>query len=52
MSKDNNRIEPFTVRDDFSRFILGSKLLKNTKTGSVKKEFIELFKRYGLPKVI
>ena len=52
MSKDNHRIEPFTVRDDFSRFVLGSKLLENTKTESVKKEFVELFKRYGLPKVI
>lgn len=52
MSKDNHRIEPFTVRDDFSRFVLWSKLLENTKTVSVKKEFVELFKRYGLPKVI
>lgn len=49
MSKDNQRIEPFTVRDAFTRYVLGSEDLLNTGTEAVKQAFIKLFNKYGLP---
>lgn len=51
-STDNYRIEPFTVRDAFSRYVLASKILDNAKGETVKQAFIELFHRYGLPRTI
>lgn len=49
---DGNRIEPLTVRDEFSKKILDVRLLANTKTESVKQCFLQLFKTYGIPKRI
>jgi len=44
--------EPFTVRDLHSRFVLETRLME-TKTGeAVRAVMTELFKKYGLPKVI
>jgi len=52
--KDANglKVEPLTVRDEHSRKILEVRLMKSTKTEAVRIVFEELFKRYGLPKVI
>jgi len=48
---DGQRVDPLTVRDLFSRFILGIQLL-NFRHESVGKYFQQLFARYGQPKVI
>lgn len=40
------------MRDEHSRKILEIRLMKSTKTEAVRIVFEELFKRYGLPKVI
>jgi len=40
------------VRDEYSRKILDIRLLKSTKTESVKASFENIFKKYGLPKMI
>ena len=52
--RDSNgsKVEPFTVRDEYSRKILEVKLLKSSKTEAVQACFEQLFKRYGLPKMI
>lgn len=44
--------EPFTVRDLVSRRILCIKLMKSKTSEAVKEVMKELFKKYGLPKVI
>lgn len=49
---DSNRIEPLTVRDAHSRYILGIQIMTSTKTAPVKAVFEELFKTYGIPKAI
>lgn len=43
---------PLTVRDLKSKFIFTVRLMEKTTAGEVKKVFQELFKKYGLPKVI
>jgi putative transposase len=52
--KDANglKVEPLTVRDEYSRKILDVRLMKSTKTESVRVAFELLFKSYGMPKVI
>jgi hypothetical protein len=50
--RDGTRCEPLTVRDAFSRFILGAQVLENTRTETMLAEFSRLFLLYGLPKVI
>ncbi len=49
---DGTRIEPLTVRDLFSRFILAIVLLRRIDLNEVKRCFEKLFRRYGLPEVI
>lgn len=44
--------EPFNVIDLYSRKILCSKLVESKSTDAIKEIFIDLFRRYGLPKVI
>lgn len=44
--------EPFTVRDLISRKILCVRLMQSKDADSVKSVMSELFKKYGLPKVI
>jgi putative transposase len=46
------RIEPLTVRDLFSRYILIIRLLPDQRWRPTKAVFVQLFKRYGLPQVI
>ena len=50
--KEGARFEPLTVRDEYSRFILLVKRLPNASGETVKQCFEELFKIYGLPKII
>jgi hypothetical protein len=46
------RCEPLTVRDDFSRYILGVRAMATNTTVLVRAEFEQLFAHYGLPRVI
>ena len=48
---DGQRVDPLTVRDLFSRFILGIRLLRHQHE-PVRRYFQGLFARYGQPKVI
>ncbi len=49
---DGEICEPFTVRDRYSRKILCVKLMQSKTSAAVKAVMTELFKTYGLPKVI
>lgn len=50
-TRDGQRVDPLTVRDLFSRFILGIRLL-SFQHEPVRQYFQQLFRRYGKPKVI
>jgi transposase InsO family protein len=49
---DGQRVEPLTVRDLFSRYVLAVRLLKQQKWEAVRRVFLQLFGRYGYPAVI
>ena len=49
---DGEICEPFTVRDQFSRKILCAKLMTSKDSAAVRAVMTELFRTYGLPKVI
>jgi transposase InsO family protein len=49
---NGQRVEPLTVRDLFSRCLLGIRLLPDQQWWRVRSVFIGLFRRYGLPRVI
>jgi len=51
-SVDKARIEPLTVRDAYSRYILCADVLANGRTETVQSSFERLFKLYGLPQTI
>ncbi len=52
--KDRNglRVEPLTVRDEYSRMILEVRAVENSSTDTVKAAFERLFRLYGLPEAI
>jgi putative transposase len=49
---DGTRVEPLTVRDLASRYILAVDLLESQKIPECRRSFERLFRRYGLPQVI
>jgi hypothetical protein len=49
---DGTRCDPLTVRDLFSRWLLAVRILPHQRQAAVRRVFIGLFRRYGLPKVI
>jgi putative transposase len=49
---DGTRCDPLTVRDLFSRFLLAVRILPHQRHAAVRRVFIGLFRRFGLPKVI
>src|SRR6266567_178127 len=49
---DGRRCEPLTVRDLFSRYVLSVALLPNQSDTAVRRVLAQVFRRYGLPKVI
>ena len=51
-TKDNQRVDPLTVRDHYSRYILGIDIQQGQKESSVRKYMCRLFKTYGLPRSI
>ena len=48
----DERCEPLTVRDDFSKYILGIETPEKGDIPNVKAVFEALFRRYGLPEYI
>ena len=46
------RVEPLTVRDEYSRMILELKAVENARTETIRSCFEELFERHGLPGAI
>jgi transposase InsO family protein len=51
-TRDKNRCEPLTIRDEFSRFIIDIVALRYTHTEIVKDCFRNCFEKYGLPEYI
>jgi transposase InsO family protein len=51
-TRDGHRVDPLTVRDLFSRFVLAVRLLPDQSWWRVQTVFVWLFCRYGLPRVI
>lgn len=46
------RCQPLTVRDEYSRYVLGLRRVADARGDTVRACFEELFKRYGLPAAI
>lgn len=51
-TQDGRRVEPLTVRDLFSRYVLCIRLLPQQNWRAVRRIFLGLFDRYGYPKII
>lgn len=51
-TRDGGRCDPLTVRDLFSRYLLAVRILPDQRQTPVRRVFLSLFRRYGLPKVI
>lgn len=51
-TKNKEKCEPLTVRDEFSKYILCIKVLEKGDTFYVKQAFEGLFDKFGLPEVI
>jgi len=51
-TRDRNRFEPLTMRDDYSRYVLCAQALEDACTETVRQQMIRVFERYGLPEVI
>ena len=46
------RCEPLTVRDEYTRYLLELRAVKNARSVTVRRVFEQLFERYGLPQRI
>jgi transposase InsO family protein len=51
-TQDGRRVEPLTVRDLFSRYVLCIRLLPDQRWEPVRRIFLRLFRQYGYPRVI
>lgn len=51
-TREGERCEPLTVRDDFSRYVLCVCVPGNARTETVQREFERLFDKHGLPHTI
>jgi len=51
-TKEREKCEPLTVRDEFSKYIFSISILEKADISSVKREFEHIFKQYGLPQMI
>jgi len=51
-TQDGQRVEPLTVRDLFSRYLLTIRLLRDQSWGPVRRVFLQLFRQNGHPEVI
>jgi transposase InsO family protein len=46
------RCEPLTIRDEYSRYLLAIRAMNTSRTEPVRAEFEQVFEHFGLPKVI
>jgi transposase InsO family protein len=51
-TRNRQRFEPLTIRDDFSRYLLCTQAMENARGETVREQMIRVFERYGLPEVI
>src|SRR5262245_18136374 len=51
-TQDGRRVEPLTVRDLFSRYVLTIRMLPDQRWEPVQRIFLRLFRQYGYPSVI
>ena len=51
-TRDGQRVEPLTVRDLFSRYLLAVVLLPDQQWRPARAVFMRLFRKYGLPTII
>ena len=51
-TQDGQRVEPLTVRDLFTRYLLSIRLFPNQDWLAVRRVFRSLFRRHGYPQVI
>jgi putative transposase len=51
-SKEGLRVEPLTVRDEYSRMLLEMRILGDCRGETVRRCFEEIFRRHGLPGAI
>ena len=50
--RDGLRVEPLTVRDEYSRMVLEMRAVTNSRTETIRACFERLFERHGLPAAI
>jgi len=48
----NQRCEPLTVRDEYSRYLLEVRAVEDARSETVRKSFERIFERHGLPEAI
>jgi len=51
-SRSREKVNPLTIRDEFSRRILAIDAVEKGDTVSVKKVFVRLFEEFGMPRII
>jgi transposase InsO family protein len=51
-TKNKERVNPLTVRDEYSKYILAIDVVEKGDTASVKHVFQRIFKKYGMPQYI
>jgi hypothetical protein len=51
-TQNGQRVEPLTVRDLFSRYVLAIRLLRDQSWRPVRRVFMRLFRKFGYPVVI
>jgi len=51
-TKNKERVNPLTVRDEYSKYILAIDVVEKGDTASVKRVFKRIFKKYGIPQYI
>jgi putative transposase len=51
-TSEGDRCEPLTVRDDYSRYVLGARVPADGRTETIRAELERLFEMYGLPRMI
>jgi putative transposase len=51
-TRDGTRVDPLTIRDAYSRFVLAIELVEACTGDAVRAVMLKLFRRYGLPAAI
>jgi hypothetical protein len=51
-TRNRQRFEPLTIRDDYSRYLLCARAMGSSRSEAVREQMSQVFERYGLPEVI